>query len=89
VTNSTLDPYTGYGIAQMLFGTSFGWVAIVVALALIIIPYWLIFSKAGWAGAISLVMWIPVVNIIILWVFAFSGWPIRKRVLSGGTTAPN
>lgn len=43
-----------------------------------IIPLWKIVSKAGYAGAWSLLSLVPFVNFIMLWVFAFSSWP-RER----------
>ena len=66
---------------------SLGWIELaailiifVVFLPLTIIPYWKIFSKAGWNGALSLLMMLPLVSLILLWVFAFSDWPtLRER----------
>ena len=55
-----------------------GLLAIFVALPAILIPYWKIFSKAGFAGALSLLMIIPVVNLIVLYVVAFSEWKIGQ-----------
>jgi membrane-anchored protein YejM (alkaline phosphatase superfamily) len=42
--------------------------------------WWKIFSKAGHIGAIGLLMWIPLVNIILLLYLAFSEWPIHKEL---------
>jgi len=39
-----------------------------------------ILEKAGFDGRWTLVLLIPIVNIIMIWVFAFSPWPnIRKK----------
>jgi hypothetical protein len=54
-----------------------GLVAIFVALPIFVIPYWRIFSKAGFAGALSLLMIVPLVNLIVLYVVAFSEWKIK------------
>lgn len=54
-----------------------GLVAVFVALPIFVIPYWKIFSKAGFAGALSLLMIIPVVNLIVLYVIAFSAWNMK------------
>ena len=43
-----------------------------------LIPTWKIVSKAGYSGFWSLLSLVPVVNLIMLWVFAFSAWP-RER----------
>lgn len=45
-----------------------------VSLVLIvaIVPFWPIFRKAGFPGALSLLMLIPIVNLILLYVVGFS-----------------
>ncbi len=45
---------------------------------LYIVPTWKILSKAGYSGAWSLLIVVPLLNLIMLWVFAFSAWP-RER----------
>lgn len=60
-----------------------------IAFILAIVIYWKIFSKAGYSGARSLLLLIPVVNLIILIMFAFSEWPIQRelnqlRQMTGG-----
>ena len=54
-----------------------GLMVILVLLPIFVIPYWKIFSKAGFAGALSLLMIIPLVNLIVLYVIAFSKWKIK------------
>lgn len=43
-----------------------------------IIPAWKIVKKAGYSGLWSLLGFVPVLNVVMLWVFAFSSWP-RER----------
>lgn len=62
---------------------SFGhWVIVLFVLGIFqiiyIIPLWKIVAKAGYSGAWSLLSFVPLVNVIMLWVFAFSSWP-RER----------
>ena len=38
-----------------------------------------IVRKAGYSGWWCLVMLVPLVNVIMLWVFAFADWPALKR----------
>jgi len=45
---------------------------------LIIIPFWFIFSKAGFSKWLSLLMVIPLVNIAMLYFLAFATWPSKK-----------
>jgi uncharacterized RDD family membrane protein YckC len=54
-----------------------GLMVILVFLPIFVIPYWKIFSKAGFAGALSLLMIVPFVNLIVLYVVAFSEWKIK------------
>lgn len=51
-----------------------------VSVLLYIVPMWKIFSRTGQSGALSLLMLIPVVNIIMLFVLAFGNWPILQEL---------
>ncbi|MBN8968137.1 MAG: hypothetical protein J0G95_06710 [Rhizobiales bacterium] len=42
---------------------------------LIIVPFWVIFSKAGHSKWLSLLMIVPLVNVIAIYYLAFSEWP--------------
>jgi hypothetical protein len=60
-----------------------------------IIIYWKIFSKAGYSGAMSLLMLVPIANIIVICMLAFGNWPIlqeleqlRAQVRGGGQPFP-
>lgn len=54
------------------------WLIVLFWLVVFIYPLWRIASRAGFPGAVSLLMLIPVVNVIAIWVFAFVKWPIDK-----------
>jgi hypothetical protein len=49
---------------------------LLVGAAIFIIPYWVIWKKAGFSPWLSLLMFIPVINIIMLYVLAFSQWNV-------------
>ena len=52
----------------------------------LIIPYWRICQRIGWSPWLSLLMALPLVNLIFIYVLAFSNWPSQKgTVVSGGT----
>ena len=53
-----------------------GWGMIATAI-FFVIPLWKIVSKAGYHGAWALLALVPLVNIVALWVFAFSRWPVQ------------
>lgn len=59
---------------------TFGLFAVVLVAALIIFPHWRMFQRAGYSGALSLLMLVPLVNLIVLLWFAFADWPaLRAR----------
>lgn len=65
-----------------IFGAGFAVMAVVwiVCFVLGIIITWKIVVKAGYNGALSLLMLIPLVNFVLLLVFAFSEWPVQKEL---------
>jgi hypothetical protein len=50
-----------------------------LAAILAIIPSWKIVSKAGYNGAWALLIFVPLVNIVMMYVFAFSQWPKERQ----------
>ena len=60
-------------------GLSFAHILILaVVLAIYIVPIVMILRKAGYSGWWVLILFVPLVNIIMLWVFAFANWPILR-----------
>ncbi len=53
-------------------------VIILIGLALVIVPYWKLWSRTGHSGAWALFMLVPLANIISLWVLAFKEWPALR-----------
>jgi len=60
------------------FGGGNGFIGMIVAAIVFAIPAWKIVEKAGYRGAWALLVLVPLVNIIALWVFAFSKWPKER-----------
>ncbi len=54
------------------------WLFFIVWIVVFLVPLWRIVSKAGFNGALSLLSLIPLVNIVMLWVFAFVKWPHER-----------
>lgn len=50
-------------------------VFLVIWAAIWVVPFWRIFTKAGFPPELAFLMVIPGVQLVILWVFAFSHWP--------------
>lgn len=57
----------------------FHWIIVLAFFILFLIPPWRIVSKAGYPGALSLLMLVPLLNIVLLWVFAFVKWPVEQQ----------
>jgi len=50
-------------------------VLVIVASAILLItPFWMIFKKAGFAPALSVLMMVPFVNFVLIYIVAFSKW---------------
>jgi hypothetical protein len=45
---------------------------------LFVIPFWRIFGKAGFPPVFSLIMLVPVVNLIAIYFVAFAQWPRQQ-----------
>lgn len=50
----------------------------IVVGAVFIFPHWKIFQRAGYSGAMSLLLILPIVNFIVLFWLAFSDWPALR-----------
>ena len=55
------------------------WLVLLFYVTIVVIPCWRIVGKAGYAGAWSLLALVPLVNIVMLYVFAFVRWPYEKQ----------
>jgi len=55
-------------------------VLIIVAVKILI--FCKIFSKAGYSWALGLLMLVPIANIIMLFVLAFAEWPVQRELRS-------
>jgi hypothetical protein len=75
-----------YGLAPahsfpfMFFGL-FG----VLLMIIVLIPYWFIFKKAGFSPLFSLLMFVPLVNIVALYFLAFARWNVVPAPTSYST----
>ena len=65
----------GFGAAELLLIL----VIVLVLGFIVIVPYWMIFRKAGYSPWLSLLMMLPLVNIVMLYFLGFSDWPSLKQ----------
>jgi hypothetical protein len=65
------------------------WHALIMMMAIVmvpifwIVPMWRILTRTGHAGAWALLGFVPVLNLILMWVFAFSEWPVDRERRAG------
>lgn len=50
-----------------------------IGAVLTVIPFWKICSKAGFPGPLSLLMLVPIANIVLPFYIAFAEWPALKQ----------
>lgn len=63
---------------MVINASSIWWFVLMVVL--LILPLWKVSSKAGFPGVLSLLILIPVANIVFLYVLAFAEWPALRAL---------
>jgi glycerol-3-phosphate acyltransferase PlsY len=53
---------------------------ILVLWLICLLPFYKIFSKAGYPGLLCLTLIVPLLNVIMLLFLAFSEWPVLKEL---------
>lgn len=76
-----VDPHTMHMMMGMM-GIFFIFDLIMVVI--VMIPFWFIWKKAGFSPWLSLLLLIPLLNIVMLYVLAFTEW----KVVPVAQTAP-
>jgi len=72
-----LDPHMLHMFTAML---GIMMIPLLVMIVIVLVPYWFIWKKAGFSPWLSLLMFIPVLNLVMLYVLAFSDWKIVPAV---------
>lgn len=65
-----------------MFGLGYQELLLLLFLPLFILPFWRIFSKAGFPGWLGIGMLIPLANILLLYYLAFAEWPAYRELHS-------
>ena len=55
------------------------WIVALIVLFVALFPVIKILQKAGYSGWWVLIWFVPVANIVFLWVFAFADWPNLQK----------
>ncbi len=56
-----------------------GIVWMLIVAVLVVVPFWKICTKAGFPGALSLLVLVPLVNLGFLYILAFTPWRVGQR----------
>lgn len=70
--NGTYSGGIGFGGMGLWMGAN--WFFMLIVAILVVLPFWKIFSRAGFSGWLSLLMLVPMINLIVLYVVAFAPW---------------
>jgi hypothetical protein len=63
----------GFRVILLILG------GVIISVVFVLILYWRIFGKAGFSPALSLLMLLPLVNVVMLYYLAFGEWPSLKQ----------
>ena len=61
-----------------MVGSGFFFVLLLVFVAFLLFLYVVVVRKAGYSGWWALLMLVPLINLVMIWVFAFAAWPRLK-----------
>lgn len=53
------------------------WMVLLICWLAVGLPLWKIVRKTGHHPALSLLLWVPMLNIAVLWFLALSAWPAK------------
>lgn len=83
-------PGEGFGMRPRLYGPHlfpFGGllfaILVIALLAVVVFLYWRILQKAGFEGALALLMFVPLVNLGLVAYLALADWPVLKELREG------
>ena len=71
-----MDPNNPFSDPHLMYLMPIFGIFAIVGIFIYIIPFWMIFKKAGFSPWLALLLFIPLANIIILYVLAFSQWKV-------------
>jgi len=58
------------------------WIVVLIVLFVLLFPIIKILQKAGYSGWWVLLWFVPIGNVVALWIFAFADWPALRRASS-------
>ncbi|AJP57053.1 hypothetical protein UC34_08665 [Pandoraea vervacti] len=52
--------------------------ALLVSIVLVGVPVWRILTRLGYSPWLTVLVFIPIVNIISLWLLSYANWPSQR-----------
>ncbi len=65
--------------SPFIFLEPFYFVGFIIGILIFLLPTMKILHKAGYSRASALTAFVPLLNFVMLWVFAFSRWPSENK----------
>jgi uncharacterized membrane protein YhaH (DUF805 family) len=53
-------------------------IALAITFGIVGVPVMRILHRTGFSAAWVLIMFVPVVNVVFLWIYAFTRWPVEE-----------
>jgi hypothetical protein len=75
-----MDRFFGLGVAELIVVLIIGVFAVAA-----LIPWFFIYKKAGFHPAMGCLMFLPLVNVIMLFILAFTEWPLERDLRESRT----
>ena len=63
----------------MFNGIGFAEIVMLGLALLVVVGWWKILSRVGYPGFLSLLLFVPIVNIVVFLLFAYLPWPIEDE----------
>jgi hypothetical protein len=68
---------------EVMLPGMYEWIVILfmvpIAIVINVLPFWMICRKAGFPGPLSLLMLLPIANIVLPFYIAFAEWPALRQ----------
>jgi hypothetical protein len=83
-----MDPNQVFNDPHLIYLLPFMGFMVLVGGLVYIIPFWMIFKKAGFSPWLVLLLFVPLANIIVLYILAFSEWKVVPISQVAGAAYP-
>jgi hypothetical protein len=72
-------PPSSWTEGSMLNGIGLAEIMMLGLAVLVVVGWWKILSRVGYPGFLSLLLFVPIVNVVVFLLFAYLPWPIEDE----------